>query len=133
MSKLPYAWMLGAMIAWRQRNPDADPEGSHLLLQSIFARAGVFRSAPTRSANDVAAALFILILVWWWNCAKNRANLVNPNAVLRKLTRGRFLGAIPADPAWLLASAWFWSWLTLCHFDHLPTCWRQAMSPRAKK
>lgn len=127
MSKQQYQWLaVMAMMAARRTDSETDQEeGTRLILRNIIAQAGTFENAPTKSANDLTAALFILLLVWWWNCAKNRAKLVNPSAVSRKLTRGRFLEAIPADPAWLLASAWFWSRLTLCHFDHLPTLSRR--------
>ena len=66
--------MLSAHQLNRQRGGD-DQEGPRLLLQAIYAQAGVFNNAPAKSANDLAAALLFLLFIWALNCAKYRALL----------------------------------------------------------
>lgn len=75
MSKQQYLWMLGLITAWRQQVDGDDQEGQGLLLQAIYAQAGVFDNAPAKSANDQMAAFLILLFILWWNCAKYRAQI----------------------------------------------------------
>lgn len=67
--------MLGLAAAWLQSaqcKKDDDPPGQRV--ERVIGVAGQLKSAPTRAANDLAAALFILVFIWAWNFAKYRAN-----------------------------------------------------------
>lgn len=126
MSKLQYAWIL-ATVAMMRRATDTDPDAPwplrlpSLAIDSIEGIAGRLRTGERRAANDLEAMLFILLLIWVWNCANNRANLVNRGSFLRKLTVGEFSEAVAPQAAWLLALAEFAGFLDQCHSDHLPT------------
>lgn len=63
------------MAAWQQQVDRDDQEPPGPLLQSVYAQAGTFSNAPAASANDLLAAMYILVFIWAWNCAKYRANL----------------------------------------------------------
>lgn len=80
MPKHQYAWLLTvAIIAAHQakKTIDIDAEDSGPAWAEITAKAGRLQDLSARSANDatIAAALFILLLIYAWNCAKYRAQM----------------------------------------------------------
>lgn len=100
MSKQQYVWMLGLIAAWRQQQSNSDdPDGARMLLQHVFAQAGQFTNAPAKSANDqVVACLFILLLLWWRNSAKNSANFAGFHLVFCKINADRFFPDSARNP-----------------------------------
>lgn len=78
MSKQEYTWLVAlSVIAARGKSNDGgcDQEDPRPLMQAIYARAGSFSNAPAKAANDLAAALLVLLFILAWNCAKYRALL----------------------------------------------------------
>ena len=97
MSEQEYAWMLGLMVAWRQRYTD-NRDGSRMVLQAVYARAGRFHGIPQAPANDLLAALFICCLIADCICAKSAANSAVFTLLLRKITRPDFLRPPAVNP-----------------------------------
>ena len=75
------------------------------MMESVEAVAGRLRAPVNQAANEMAAVMFILVLVWLWDYANSRAKSVNSEAVLRKITRSQISEASAAKPAWALG---FW-------------------------
>ena len=62
------------MVIWRQQIDDGQDEPSSHSMDEITGIAGRLRQHNRQAANDLAAMLLILVFVFAWNCAKNRAN-----------------------------------------------------------
>ena len=93
MPEQQYRWMLGLAAAWLQSaqcKKDDDPPGQRV--ERVIGVAGQLKSAPTRAANDLAAALLVLVFIWAWNCAKYRAIL---GAFALKRAKHREINAAP--------------------------------------
>ena len=97
-----YNWLYWTFVARLLNKTDGDIPPGASQMETIEAVYGRLRDHDNTAANDlVAAALFILLLILWWNYAKTAVKLSSSGPVLRKLTSGVFLEAIPANPAWL--------------------------------
>lgn len=86
------------MVAWRQNDADDDQDGARMQLQGVHARAGRFEGAPTTSANDLVAVLFLLLLIRYWICAKYIAKLLVLHMLLRKINAARIFAVLPRNP-----------------------------------
>lgn len=75
-----------------------------LSIEAINGVSGRLHLGERRAANDLAAALFILLLIFAWSCAKRCANNGVPVVFLCKITGANFSEAAAVYPACLLAS-----------------------------
>ncbi len=110
MSKQQYVWMLGLISAWRQlQQCDSDQDDSFpsRVMEEVTAVAGRLRAPEREAANDMAAALFILVLLLWWCGAKNRANFCESYPVMRKINEPPIFRALPRTPH-QMAAPWLW-------------------------
>ena len=98
MSKQQYLWMLGLMVAWQQQFDDDQDEPSLLAMDRVMGVVGCFRQYERQAANEFAARLLILLLVWMWNCANNNAKTANFGPEICKLTGREFFSLIPSFP-----------------------------------
>jgi len=101
MSKKQYAWLAAmAIIAWRQQQSDDDQdEPFSLAMQDVIGIAGRLIQHERQAANEMEARLIYLALMWLWNCAKYRANVVNGGPILCQLTWHEFSSRIPQNPS----------------------------------
>jgi hypothetical protein len=116
-----YNWLYWAWVARLLNKTDGDAPPGSSMMAAVEAVAGRLRNPPSQAANDMSAAMFILVFVWLWNCANYRAKLVNPVAVLREKARSEIFEAAPANPAWILALQLIAARISQCQFNHLPT------------
>ena len=112
MSQQKYTWLLAlSMVSLRQRLENDDPDDPFPSeMAEVTALVGRLRQAERQAANDMAAVMFILLLLLWWNCAKHRANYAVFYSGIRKINEAPFFRALPRIPhqmaaAWLLASS----------------------------
>lgn len=128
MSKQQYTWLLAlSAIAWQQSNEDDDGGSAMLALHHVYAQAGCFSFHSVESSNDeLVAALFILLLIRYWICAKYCANLLVLLLVWREINAARFFPEAARNPRQIRAAALWAGLLYLCHSDHLPTIVRSA-------
>jgi hypothetical protein len=120
-----YNWLYWTWVARLLNKTDGDTPPDASMMETVEAVAGRLRNPASQAANDMAAAMFILVFVWLWNCANYRAKFVKPVAVLRKKARGEIFEAAPANPAWILAFQLIAARFSQCQFNHLPTPARQ--------
>lgn len=107
MSEQQYRWMLSAIAAWRQQDADGDDGFVSPEIDLVTAVAGHFAKYDQRSANELAAALFIFLLVFAWNSAKIYAKSGGFRPDLCKIGAASIfwlLGCIPHE-MWLAGAA----------------------------
>ena len=107
MSKQQYVWMLGLISAWRQlQQCDSDQDDSFpsRVMEEVTAVAGRLRTPERQAANDMAAALFILVLILWWCCAKNRANYGVFYSGICKINEAPIFRGLPRIPHQMAAA-----------------------------
>lgn len=118
-----YAWMLGLMAAWRQQVDD-DQDDSRPLMGGVYAKAGRFINAPSAAANDIPAALLVLLFIYLWNCAKYRAFFcvrTQNGAIFFQTCAPPFLPPHPAEtraiPAYPNCGANFFGSIAMCQMN----------------
>ncbi|MDP2808681.1 MAG: hypothetical protein Q8O34_00865 [Rhodocyclaceae bacterium] len=105
-----YAWLrLWALLRLSTDGGPCDPE-----VLRIEAVAGRLRLSAGNAANDMAAALLILVLFWWLACAKYRAKLAESSAVSCKMPVAQLHPAILREPACLQLFPLFWGSVMSC-------------------
>jgi len=115
-----YNWLaLSARLWWTA--DDEEDRRAPWPMSHIDAYSGVFSSPPDQAANDLAALLFIYLLLLTWSYAKNSANLVNRCLVFCKLTPAEIFPRTPSEPLWIGAFLVLVEIPSQCQNDHLPT------------
>jgi len=122
-----YTWLALSARLWWAADDDEDRR-SPWPMARIDAHSGVFSSPPDKAANDLAALLFICLLVLTWSYAKNRANLVNPDPFFCKLTPTEIFARTPTEPLWIGRFLVLAAMLTQCQNNHLPTIIRAGLN-----
>ena len=100
MSQQKYAWLLAlSMISLRQRLEDNDQDDPFpSVMEEVTAVAGRLRESERQAANDLAAVMFILLLLLWWSCAKHRAIFCGFHSELREINEAAFFSWIACIP-----------------------------------
>ena len=106
MSEQQYVWMLGVISAWRQmqqRESDLD-EPFPSAMEEVTAVAGRLRAPEKQAANDMAAVMFILLLLLLWSCAKHCAFFGGFHSKLCKINEAAIFSLIARIPHEISAS-----------------------------
>lgn len=113
-----YLWVLALISAWRQAADD-DPLGPQMA--RVDAQAGQLHQPDPNAANDLAAFLLVLVLFWWWNCAKYRARNVVFGLKRLKSVPNEWQARNAPEPAPFLALPAFSRSVPLCQIARPPS------------
>ncbi len=103
MSEQEYVWMLGAISAWQQLEDDRDSPKS-IGMERVTGVSGSLSDYQEEAANEMAARLFILLLILSWTSANKSAKTLKNGPDFCKIPAAAFFPLLAAIPYQMAAA-----------------------------
>lgn len=91
MQEQQYAWMLGALIAWRAQQEQSDNDPGPVRMKAVTGVAGSLHHHQTQAANELAAGLCLFLVIFVLVSVKYRAIFIKSGPILCKIPAHVFL------------------------------------------